>query len=59
MINTSTKALKPPMTKVEREAVWRRIQAEAPSHAALLQAIYETFGRPKKFSITINGDRLL
>lgn len=43
----------------ERARVWAEIQTEAPELASWMQAIHQTFGKPKSVSVTINGRRIL
>lgn len=43
----------------ERARAWAEIQRDAPELASWMQAIHQTFGRPKSVSVTINGRKVL
>lgn len=43
----------------ERARAWAEIQRDAPELASWMQAIHQTFGRPKSVSVTIKGRRIL
>lgn len=43
----------------ERARAWAEIQAEAPELAGWMQAMHQTFGRPKSVSVVINGRKVL
>lgn len=43
----------------ERARAWAEIQRAAPELASWMQAIHQTFGRPKSVSVTINGRKVL
>lgn len=43
----------------ERARAWAEIQAEAPELASWMQAIHQTFGKPKSVSVTIKGRKIL
>lgn len=43
----------------ERARAWAEIQRDAPELASWMQAVHQTFGRPKSVSVTINGRKVL
>ena len=43
----------------EQARAWAEIQRDAPELASWMQAIHQTFGRPKSVSVTINGRKVL
>lgn len=46
-------------TKAQRQAVWRKVQNEAPEVAALLTEINQTFGKPEAVRVIIQGEVVL
>jgi CelD/BcsL family acetyltransferase involved in cellulose biosynthesis len=46
-------------TATAKAAAWQRIQTEAPGLAELMSAVTATFGKPRRVTVTLNGERVL